>query len=99
MKKILALLILIGLTFIYNPVTNTGFVYVNSADYNCIILVDNQTNVLRYYKGVPFFEEGLASGFSAWLKDKINKDLPFKSAIIPYKQQYEEKSLPKSRRW
>ena len=98
MKKILALLVLIGLTFIYNPATNTGFVYINEATYNCIILVDNQTNVLRYYKGVPFLEEGLANGFSAWLKDKVDKDLPFKSAIIPFKQQYEEekKSVPKS---
>ncbi len=98
MKTLAMLLVLIGLTFIYNPATNTGFVYVNAVDYNCIIIVDNQTNVLRYYKGVPFQEEGLVSGFSVWLKDKVDKGMPFKSAIIPYKQQYEEKSIPK-RSW
>jgi hypothetical protein len=92
MKSRLALLlVLIGLTFIYNPQTNTGFVYLNEADYNCIIIVDNNTDVLRYYKGVVFYEERLKSGFSTWLQDKVDKGLPFKSAIIPFRQQYDQK--------
>lgn len=94
MKKIFALLVLIGLTFIYNPVSNTGFVYVNNVAENYIILVDH-SNVLRYYKGVISVEERLDTGYEKWLRDKIEKGLPFKSAIIPYQQQYEERSLPK----
>jgi hypothetical protein len=95
MKKTLGILfILIGLTFIYNPKTNIGFVYQNAADFNAIIIVDNDTNVMRYYRGVPYNEEGLENGFPAWLKDKMDKGMPFKSAIIPYKQQFDEKSLP-----
>ena len=96
MKKTLAtLLVLIGLTFIYNPASNTGFVYVNTATENYIILVDSNSHVLRYYKALPSGEERLDTGFEKWLQDKINKGMPFKSAIIPYSQQYEEKSLPK----
>lgn len=92
MKSRLALLlVLIGLTFIFNPQTNTGFVYNNAADYNCIIIVDNNSNVLRYYKGIVFYEERLESGFSVWLQDKVNKGLPFKSSIIPFRQQYDQK--------
>ena len=61
-KTLVMLLLMLGLTFIYNPQTNTGFVYINAADYNFIILVDNQTNVLRYYRAIPYQEEGLVSG-------------------------------------
>ena len=91
MKKIFALLVLIGLTFIYNPATNTGFVYVNAASENFIILVDGNSNVLRYYKGVVFHEERLETGLDIWLRDKVEKGLPFKSSIIPFRQQYDQK--------
>lgn len=94
MKQIAMLLVMIGLTFIFNPRTNIGFVYDNAADFNAIIIVDNNTNVMRYYKGVPYMEEGLVTGFDVWLKDKVDKGYPFKSSIIPYKQVFEKKYLP-----
>jgi len=91
MKKMLVMLLLMfGITFIYNPQTNVGFVYVNDSLDNYIILVDPGVNVLRYYKGVPAGEQRLDYGFDAWLKDKVNKGLPFKSSIIPWGQQYEQ---------
>ncbi len=91
MRKILVMVMLmLGITFIYNPQNNIGFVYMNASDFNYIILVDNQTNVLRYYRGVLETEEGLASGFQVWLQDKINKGLPFKSTIAPFKKQIEQ---------
>lgn len=96
MKKLAILLIVLGITFIYNPRTNTGFVYMNDADFNAIIIVDSSTDVLRYYRGVPYLEEKLGSGYENWLRDKINKGLPFKSVIVPYvpdvKKQYEMQS-------
>ncbi len=91
MKKIFVMVMLmLGITFIYNPQTNMGFVYMNATDANYIILVDNQTNVLRYYKGIPAGEEGLERGFQVWLQDKIDKGLPFKSTIAPFRKQYEQ---------
>jgi len=91
MKKLFVMLLLmLGITFIYNPQTNMGFVYMNATDANYIILVDNQTNVLRYYRGVLDGEEGLVSGYNNWLQDKINKGLPFKSTIAPFRKQYEQ---------
>jgi len=90
MKKTLVMLMLmLGITFIYNPQTNVGFVYMNNADANYIILVDNQTNVLRFYKGVPDGEQRLDTGFNVWLQDKIDKGLPFKSTIAPFQKQLE----------
>jgi len=91
MKKFLIMLMLmLGLTFIYNPQTNTGFVYYNTAQENYIIIVDNTTNVLRYYKGVIEGEEGLQSGFENWMRDKIQKGMPFKSVIVPYRSPQEQ---------
>ena len=92
MKKILVMLLLmLGLTFIYNPQTNVGFVYVNDSPDNYIILVDPGVNALRYYKGVSAGEQRLDYGFDAWLKDKVNKGLPFKSSIVPFEQQYQKR--------
>ncbi len=88
MRKILVmLLLLLGISFIYNPETETGFVYINSDVANWIILVDSHGNVLRYYKAFIQSEERLDLGFDSWLKDKIQKGMPFKSLIIPYRQQ------------
>lgn len=93
MKKLLMLLLMLGLTFIYNPQTNIGFVYFNDASFNAIIIVDSTTNVLRYYQGVQYLEERLDLGFDAWLKDKIQKGMPFKSLIVPYRP------LEQKRQW
>ena len=91
MKKMLAMLLLVfGITFIYNPETNTGFVYMNDANYNAIIMVDPHSNLLRYYRGTIYFEERLDYGFDVWMKDKVQKGLPFKSLIYPYRQQQQE---------
>jgi hypothetical protein len=88
MKKIIVMLMLVlGLTFIYNPQTNVGFVYVNDSPSNWIILVDVNSNVLRYYQAVPGVEERLDYGFDRWLKDKVDKGFPFKSTIIPFPGQ------------
>ena len=91
MKKLLVTLVLmLGLTFIYNPQSNSGFVYINSDPANWIILVDANMNVLRYYKASISGEERLDYGIEAWIQDKVNKGLPFKSIIIPFRsQQYQ----------
>lgn len=87
------LLVVLGITFIYNPRTNTGFVYINNSPDNYIIIVDNDSNALRYYKGFVSGEERLDYGFDKWLRDKLDKGMPFKSVIIPYvpdaRQQYD----------
>ena len=86
-KLIMMLMLVLGLTFFYNPQTNIGFVYVNDSPSNWIILVDVNSNVLRYYQAIPGVEERLDYGFDIWLKDKLDKGLPFKSTIIPFPQQ------------
>lgn len=86
-KLIVMLMLVLGLTFIYNPQSNVGFVYVNDSPYNWIILVDVNSNVLRYYQGIPGVEERLDYGFDRWLKDKVDKEFPFKSSIIPFPGQ------------
>ncbi len=93
MKKILVFVILmLGLTFIYNPRNNSGFVYINNDTYNWIILVDVDSNVLRYYRAAPAGEERLDYGYDKWLRDKVEKGMPFKSVISPYpNQQLQEK--------
>jgi len=91
MRKILLMLLVLGITFIYNPETNIGFVYVNDATFNAIILVDSHSNILRYYRGVPFQEERLDQGFDSWLRDKVQKGMPFKSVIVPYRQQEQKR--------
>lgn len=83
----LMLMLMLGLTFIYNPQTNSGFVYLNTVNDNVIILIDPSTNLLRYYRGVPAGEERADQGMEIWLQDKVNKGLPFKSMIIPFRQQ------------
>jgi len=88
-KTIVMLFLMLGITFIYNPQTNVGFVYINDADFNGIIMVDTSTNVLRYYKAVIFHEERM--NFDKWLQDKVDKGFPFKSSIIPFGRQYEQK--------
>ena len=85
------LLLMLGVTFIYNPQTNVGFVYMNEANFNAIILVDPSSGVLRYYKGVSYHEESLATGWDAWLRDKQDKGFPFKSSIVPFQQQFDQK--------
>jgi len=86
MKKLLSIwLLLLGLTFIYNAQTNSGFVYYTSSPENFIILVDTSTNSLVYFKGVPAGVERLDTGFDKWLKDKMDKGMPFKSMVIPFK--------------
>jgi len=90
MKKILVTwLLLLGLTFIYNAQTNSGFVYYNNSSENFIILVDTSTNSLVYFRGVPDGVEKLDTGFEKWLKDRVDKGMPFKSMVIPFK--YEQK--------
>ncbi len=84
MKKLLVMLLMLGLTVIYNPDSNRGFVYYNQDKDNWIIIVDQQYNVLVYFKGVFVQRENLQQGFDHWMKDKVEKGLPFKSIIIPY---------------
>jgi len=85
MKKVLVLwLLLLGLTFIYNAQTNSGFVYYNNSSENFIILIDTGTNSLVYFKGVQTGVEKLDTGFDKWLKDKVDKGMPFKSMVIPF---------------
>jgi len=84
-KLILIAMLMLGLTFIYNPQTNSGFVYLNNTTENIIILIDPSTNLLRYYTGVPAGEERADRGMEVWLQDKVNKGLPFKSMIIPFR--------------
>ena len=98
-KTLVMLLLMLGITFIYNPQTNSGFVYLNNETENYIILVDANSNVMRSYKAVPAGEIRLDLGFNAWLQDKISKGFPFKSVIIPYipqdaKKQYDQ-AVPK----
>ena len=83
----LMLMLMLGLTFIYNPQTNSGFVYLNNTTEHVIILIDPSSNVLRYYRGIPDREERADKGLEAWIQDKVNKGLPFKSMIIPFRQQ------------
>lgn len=82
-------LLLLGLTFIYNPQTDSGFVYFNNAAEHCIIIIDPSTKSLIYFTGIPTITERMDQGLEKWLKDKIDKGLPFKSMIIPFK--YEQK--------
>jgi hypothetical protein len=90
MKNLMTLLLLIfGLTFIYNPVTGVGFVYVNDADFNAVIIADPTTNTMHYFKGVPYFQERMDTGMQKWLADKQLKGFPFKSNITPY-QLYQD---------
>jgi len=98
MKKILLAMALFGITVILNPQTNSGFVYINTVDYNVLILVDQNTNTMRYYKGVPFAEEGLDKGFNIWLKDKIDKGFPFTGVIVPYRQSGQDPQMQEKRR-
>lgn len=91
MRKILVMLLLVlGLTFIYNPQNNSGFVYFNNTTENYIILIDPSTNLLRYYRGIPDGEERADRGLEIWIQDKVNKGLPFKSMIIPFRQQQQK---------
>lgn len=88
MKKLLVtLLLILGLTFIYNPQNNAGFVYINDDNSNWIILVDGNMNILRYYRAVSHSEERADRGLDHWIQDKLNKGLPFKSLIVPFRQQ------------
>jgi len=91
MKKILLIYVLmLGLTFIYNPKNGVGFVYINSDTNNWIIIVDADMNVLRYYKAEAFTEKIMDETLESWLKDKIDKGLPFKSQIVPFRQQQQQ---------
>jgi hypothetical protein len=76
-------LLLIGLTFIYNPQTESGFAYINNSQDNYIIIVDPSTNTLYYFKGVYDSKERMDEGMDKWMKDKIKKVFPFKSYITP----------------
>lgn len=90
MKKTTVIwILLLGLTFIYNAQTNSGFVYYNNSTENLIILVDTSTNSLTYFKGVKSGVEKLDTSFEKWLKDKVDKGMPFKSMVIPF--NYEQK--------
>jgi hypothetical protein len=91
MRKLMTVLVLmLGLTFIYNAQSNSGFVYINADPANWIILVDSNMNVLRYYRATVTGEERLDYGLEAWIQDKVNKGLPFKSMIIPFRQQQQQ---------
>lgn len=91
MKKWLAMLLLVlGLTFIYNPATNVGYVYINDETSNYIILVDSSSNTMRSYRGVLVHEYRLDQTFETWLRDKVNKGMPFKSIISPYRSQQQQ---------
>ena len=83
-KSLIMLLLVLGLTFIYNPDNNRGFVYYNQDKDNWIIIVDQHNNVLAYFRGVFSARENLQQGFDLWMKDKVEKGLPFKSIISPY---------------
>jgi len=91
MKKLLVMLLLVlGLTFIYNPQNNSGFVYINADSANWIILVDGNMNILRYYRANFTVEERLDQGIELWIRDKVDKGLPFKSMIIPFRSQQQQ---------
>jgi len=92
MKKFLLMwMLMLGLTFIYNPNTNYGFVYLNNSSDNYVIIVDENMNVLRYYKGIVSGEERLDHGMDKWLKDKMDKGLPFRGVIVPFQQQQQKR--------
>lgn len=91
MKKILvAYMLMLGLTFIYNPANGVGFVYLNQDIDNWIIIVDANMNVLRYYRAEFETEKKLDSSIDQWLRDKVEKGMPFKSQIIPYRSQQQQ---------
>ena len=101
MKKLLIMLLLVlGLTFIYNPSTRVGYVYVNNEPYNYIILMDPHSNTMRSYRGTIAQEWKLDEGFDAWMRDKVEKGMPFEAIITPFRQQqqqykqYYEKRVP-----
>ena len=86
-KLMLIAMLMLGLTFIYNPQNNTGFVYINNDPSNWIVIIDPSTNSLIYYRAMPTGTERLDQGIEAWIRDKVDKGMPFKSMIIPFKPQ------------
>jgi|GEM_PF-4297807 len=91
MRKILVMsLLLLGVVFIYNPYSNSGFVYYDNAPFNTMIIVDQAHNVLVYQKGVSFFQESLNLGFDNWLRNKVQTGVPFTSVIVPNRQQNQQ---------
>jgi len=93
-KSILMFMLVLGLTFIYNPRTNSGYVYINQDPSHWIIIVDENRGIMQYYLATPNVHEDLGYGLEAWIRDKVDKGMPFKSMIIPFRyQQQDQKRL------
>ncbi len=85
MKKLLMLVVVfLGLTFLYNPSTNVGFVFVNDSENNAIVLVDPGSNSLNFYAGNFIGTERMDKGLDVWLDNMMKGGWNFKSTISPF---------------
>lgn len=50
-KKFLLAMAILGLTFLYNPATQSGLVFVNDSVDHAIVLVDIGANTLSFFNG------------------------------------------------
>ena len=87
------LLIILGLTFLYNPQAGMGVVYVNNHTGNGVILIDPSTNTMTVYEAKPIRVEKMNTGFETWLNNFMKSDPSnLRSVIQPLAEE-----LPKSR--